>query len=83
MKGVSQRLRENSDEESEGLSLSRAGLPSCWFGFRPCNRPCWYLSLARPNRSCRLRETCAKRIQGQSHITNNIIWKHSDAVASI
>ena len=61
MNGVSQRLQEKVEEESEGLSLSeRPDLPSLVV-FNPCRRPCWYLSLARPRRSCRLRETYARR----------------------
>lgn len=54
VKGVSQRLRERSDEESEGLlSLSRKSAFRSSFRVESslCRRPFWYLTLARPNRS--------------------------------
>lgn len=66
--GVSQRLREKS-EESEGLSLlSIVGI----VGINPWIRPCWYLSLARPNRSCRLRETYEKSSRGQHWLFHSL-----------
>lgn len=56
VKGVSQRLREKSDEDFGGLSVPKNNefRSSC---SSVCRRPFWYLTLARPKRSCRLRET--------------------------
>lgn len=59
VRGVSQRLLETSDEESEGLSLLSSEM--CSPPLREGRRPFWYLTLAKPRRSWRLRDTYSSR----------------------